>query len=133
MYQSDLISLSGGTNAFADTEGSYWTEISYETILALDPDYIVIPAGADYTAADILGDSALSSLRAVQENRVFTMPNTFEEWDSPIPSGVLGVLWLRSVLHPADYTTDSFRKDTADFYETFYGFTPDAAALETLG
>ncbi len=132
MYQNDLISLAGGTNAFGETEGTYWEEISYETILKLDPDYIVIPAGADYSADDMMADRVLADLRAVKEQRIVCVPGTFEEWDSPIPSGVLGILWLRTVLHPSDYTSESFRKDTAEFYETFYGFTPDAEALASL-
>ena len=133
MYQNDLIALAGGKNAFAESEETYWEEISYETILKLDPDYIVIPAGATYTAEDMASDSVLADLRAVKENHIVTVPGTFEEWDSPIPSAVLGILWLRAVLHPSDYTPESFRKDTADFYETFYGFTPDAEALSSLG
>lgn len=132
MYQNDLIALAGGTNAFGDNGGTYWEEISYETILKLDPDFIVIPAGASYTTEDILSDSVLSGLRAVKEERIVSVPGTFEEWDSPIPSSMLGILWLRTVLHPSDYTIESFRKDTADFYETFYGFTPDSGSLESL-
>ena len=132
MYQSDLIALAGGKNAFGGTEGDYWTEISYETYYALDPDVIVIPSGASYTASDLLSDPALASLRAVKEGKVLSMPGTFEEWDSPIPSGALGVLWLRASLFPSLYSPDSFRKDTVDFYETFYGFTPDENDLAAL-
>ncbi len=132
MYQSDLITLAGGVNALAGQDGSYWQEISYETVLSADPDYLVIPAGAAYTAEDILADSALCQLRAVREKRIVTVPGCFEEWDSPIPSGVLGMLWLRSVLHPSDYSADAFRKDVVDFYETFYGFTPTDQTLAAL-
>lgn len=132
MYQSDLIARAGGRNAFEGTGGNYWTEISYETFFALDPDYIVIPAGASYSAAGLLSDPALSSLRAVKEKKVFSFPGSFEEWDSPVPSGVLGVLWLRAALFPSSYSPESFRKDTVAFYETFYGFTPDEKALAAL-
>jgi len=133
MYQNDLIGLAGGINAFGETKETYWTEISYETVLKLDPDYVIIPAGADYTADELLGDGALAGLRAVKEVKVFSVPSDFEEWDSPIPSGVLGVLWLRTVLHPSDYTKDSFRKDVTEFYETFYHFTPGEALLNDIG
>jgi len=132
MYQSDLITRAGGVNVFADSTETYWTELSYETLLTLNPDYIVIPSGASYTADDLCADSVLAGLDCVKEERVVTIPNTFEEWDSPIPSAVLGVLWLRSILHPSDYTIESFRKDTAEFYETFYGFTPDGELLDAL-
>ena len=130
MYQSSLISLAGGTNVAAALEGNYWTEVSYEAILAYNPDVIVIPSGADYTVADICNDAQLSVLEAVKNGAVYAMPGSIEEWDSPIPSGILGAMWLASVLHPDKYTPDTFVKDAVGFYETFYGFTPDSALLK---
>lgn len=130
MYQSSLIDLAGGVNAGADLEGDYWTEVSYETILAYNPDVIVIPSGADYSADDILNDAQLSALTAVQNGAVYSMPSQLEEWDSPIPSGILGAMWLTSVLHPDLYPTETFIMEATAFYETFYGFTPDAALLQ---
>ena len=129
MYQSSLIDLAGGQNAGAALEGEYWTEVSYETILSYNPDVFVIPSGADYTADDIRGDAQLASLPAVQNNAIYTMPSQLEEWDSPIPSGILGAMWLTSMLHPDLYSTDTFAEEAAEFYETFYGFTPDKALL----
>ena len=58
------------------------------------------------------------------------MPSQLEEWDSPIPSGILGAMWLSSVLHPELYSADTFEKEAIAFYETFYGFTPDASLLK---
>jgi len=133
MYQNDLIELAGGQNAFSESEETYWTEISYETVLAMNPDYIVIPSGAEYGEEDIQKDETLSALTAVKENRVLSVPSAFEEWDSPIPSAVLGILWLRSRLHPSDYTSESLRKDIVEFYETFYCFTPDNETLSLVG
>ena len=130
MYQSSLITLAGGVNVGASLEGNYWTEVSYESLLAYNPDVIVIPSGADYTAEDIKNDAQLSALRAVQNGSVYTMPSGIEEWDSPIPSGILGAMWLTSVLHPDRYSAETFVSDATFFYETFYGFTPDASLLQ---
>ena len=85
MYQSSLIETAGGVNAAADLTGGYWTEVSYESILAMAPQVILIPAGADYTAQDILGDPQLAAVPAVQSGAVYEMPSGIEEWDSPIP------------------------------------------------
>ena len=130
MYQSSLIDLAGGINAGAELEGDYWTEVSYETILSYNPDVIVLPSGADYTVDDILSDAQLSTLTAVQNGAVYAMPSALEEWDSPIPSGILGAMWLTSVLHPSLYSSETFAADAVSFYETFYGFTPDAELLK---
>lgn len=129
MYQSGLIELAGGENVGKDLEGDYWTEVSYETILAMNPDVIVIPSGADYTVEDICSDAQLESLDAVKNGEVYSMPSAFEEWDSPVPSGILGALWLTSVLHEDVYTSTMFADDVTEFYQTFYGFTPDVSLL----
>lgn len=130
MYQSSLITLAGGVNAAAALEGNYWTEVSYEAILTYDPDVIVIPSGADYTAEDIRNDAQLSALKAVKNGAIYAMPDGIEEWDSPIPSGILGAMWLASVLHPERYSPETFVGDAMGFYENFYGFTPDPTLLK---
>ena len=130
MYQSSLITLAGGTNVAAALEGNYWTEVSYEAILAYNPDVIIIPSGADYTVEDIKNDAQLAALKAVKDGAIYAMPDGIEEWDSPIPSGILGAMWLTSILHPEKYAPESFLADATAFYENFYGFTPDAALLQ---
>lgn len=132
MYQSDVISLAGGENAFQDSTGTYWEQLSYEKILKLNPDYVVIPSGASYTMEDLQKDQTLAELQAVQNGNVVTIPNVFEEWDSPIPSGVIGVLWLRTVLHSESYGMESFKEDVIEFYQTFYGFTPTEEQIHSL-
>ena len=129
MYQSGLIELAGGENAAAGVEGDYWAEVSYEDILAMDPDVIIAPSGADYTVDDIKNDAQLASVKAVQNSAVYQMPSGIEEWDSPIPSGILGAMWLTSVLHPDRYAFADFASDAAAFYKTFYGFDLDIALI----
>ncbi len=129
MYQADLIELGGGVNAAAGLEGDYWTEVSYESILTMDPQVIVIPAGASYTADDVKKDAALAGVSAVQNGKVFAMPQNIEEWDSPIPSGILGTLWMTSVLHEEAYPFAEMQKDAADYYQTFYGFAIDQSLI----
>lgn len=126
MYQNDLIEQAGGVNAAASIEEDYWADISYETLLALAPEVLVIPSAASYTAEDVMNDPQLADLPAVQNGAVYTMPQGLDEWDSPTPSGILGVLWLTSVLHPEAYPFEEFTADAQGFYQTFYGFTPEA-------
>ena len=129
MYQNDLIEQAGGVNAAAGIEEDYWADVSYETLLSLAPEVLVIPSGAEYTADDLLADAQLADLPAVKNGAVYTMPQGLDEWDSPTPSGILGVLWLTSVLHPDAYSFADFIADAQNFYQTFYGFTPDASLI----
>lgn len=123
MYQSDLIRMAGGVNAAADITDTYWAEISYEQLLAWDPDYIVLASDADYTVDDVLADENLADCAAVVNGNVYQIPGDAEAWDSPVPSGILGAVWLSSVLHPEECPETDSAAVIDEFYETFYGFT----------
>ena len=129
MYQNTLIELGGGENVAAELEDDYWADISYEQLLAWNPDVIVIAADADYTKEDLLADSQLAGLTAVQNGAVYALPSSFEAWDSPVPSGVLGIRWMASALHGDLYSLDQFRQDAADFYKEFYGVEIDTQLI----
>ena len=129
MYQSTMIELAGGKNAAA-IDGNSWTEISYEHLLAINPDVIIIPAEAGYGVAEILGNADLQRLKAVLGGKVYKMPADFEAWDSPVPSCMLGILWSLHVLHEDRYSIDSLRKETAAFYHDFYGFEINSALIQ---
>ncbi|MDY6064915.1 MAG: ABC transporter substrate-binding protein [Finegoldia sp.] len=122
-------------NAGDVLEGDSWIDVSYEQILEMNPDYIIIPTNnmangqPDYTAEDVLADSNLAEVTAVKNGNVYNMPTGYEAWDSPVPSGVLGMLWMTSTLHPDLYSKDEFANDAADFYKTFYNFDIDKSSI----
>lgn len=123
MYQSDMIRLAGGVNVAAAVEDAYWVEIDYEQLLTWNPDYIILASDASYTVEDVLADPVLAECTAVVNGHVYQMPNKAEAWDSPVPSGILGALWLANILH-ADLLTDADCAAKIDeYYETFYNFT----------
>lgn len=129
MYQNDLLIKGGAENVAAGLEDDYWAEISYEQLITWNPDVIIVVPAATYTVEDILGDKQLSDVSAVKEGKVYQMPEAFESWDSPVPGSILGSMWLASVLHPDAYSPEDFKADTAEFYQTFYGFEADVSQL----
>lgn len=129
MYQADLIQKAGGVNAAKNLTGDYWTEVSYEDILAMNPDVMIVPSSAEYSVDDIKNDPQLSEVNAVKNGTVYQMPKGIEEWDSPIPSGVLGIRWLCSILHEDSYSMDAMKEDAKDFYKTFYLFELDESLI----
>lgn len=122
MYQSDMIALAGGKNVSDEIDDTYWVDISYEQFLLWDPDYIILASDALYSVEDILNDKTLSDCRAVKNGKVFKMPGNIEAWDSPLPAGILGSVWLASVLHGDEMPEDKSEKIIKSFYEEFYGF-----------
>lgn len=123
MYQSDMIRMAGGVNAAAELTDTYWAEISYEQLLAWNPEYIILASDASYTTEDVLTDPNLAGCQAVENGSVYPIPGNAEAWDSPVPSGILGSVWLSSVLHPEICPQEDSMAVIDEFYETFYGFT----------
>ena len=135
MYQASLVRSVGGKNAGDILEGDSWTDVSYEQILTMNPDIIIIPTNnmangqPDFTAADVLADANLAEVTAVKNGAVYNMPAGLEAWDSPVPSGVLGMLWLLATVHPDLYTKAECADYAASFYKTFYGFDMDQSII----
>ena len=123
MYQSDMIRLAGGVNVAAEIEDTYWVEIDYEQLLTWNPDYIILASDATYTVEDVLADPNLVDCAAVVSGNVYQLPNKAEAWDSPVPSGILGALWLANVLHNDLLTDADCAAKIDEYYETFYDFS----------
>ena len=123
MYQSDMIRLAGGMNVAADIEDTYWVEIDYEQLLTWNPQYIILASDATYTVDDVLADPNLADCAAVASGKVYQMPSKAEAWDSPVPSGILGALWLANILHNDLLSDADCAAKIDEYYETFYNFT----------
>lgn len=129
MYQASLIAAAGGVNAAEAIDGDNWTDVSYEQIIAMNPEIMVIPAEAGYSKEDVLGDAQLAQITAVKEGRVYQMPKGFEAWDSPVPSCTLGIRWLLNALHEDLYPLAELQADAAGFYKEFYGIDIDTSLI----
>ena len=135
MYQASLITTAGGKNAGDVLEGSSWTDIDNEAFLTMNPDIIVIPtdnfavSSPDYTAEDVMNNPTFSDVTAVKNGAVYQMPVGYEAWDSPVPSGILGTLWMLKTLHPELYPAEQFAADVNEFYTVFYGFSVNEQEL----
>lgn len=123
MYQSDLIRLAGGSNVASEITDTYWVKVSYEQLLAWNPEYFILASDAEYTVEDVLADPNLAECAAVTNGNVYQMPDKAEAWDSPVPSGILGAVWLSSVLHPDLCTEADCNTLIDEYYENFYDFT----------
>ena len=70
-----------------------------------------------------LADPNLAACKAVMNKNVYQLPSKAEAWDSPVPSGILGALWLANVLHSEALTDADCAAKIDEYYETFYDFT----------
>ncbi len=76
-FESLLISLAGGHNLFDDLEDQQWVTVSYEEVLAREPDIILIhdydTPSVEEKIAEIEGNPVLSQLACVREGRFATI------------------------------------------------------------
>lgn len=72
-FESVLISLAGGKNCFDDLNDRQWVTVSYEEVLAREPDVIVVhdydTPSLEEKLAEIKANPFLSQLKCVQEER----------------------------------------------------------------
>jgi len=72
-----ILDAVGATNVFADLDGG-WADVSWEKVVAADPDVIVLADAGWSTAADKIAfleaDPVLSELEAVKDKRFVTLP-----------------------------------------------------------
>lgn len=72
-FESLLVELAGGRNLFGDLSEKQWVTVSYEEVLARDPDVILIhdydSPSVEAKIAEIQANPTLSQLKCVQEGR----------------------------------------------------------------
>src|SRR5262249_10074182 len=103
--------------------------ISIEQLLLWNPD-VIVTIDQDF-AASLLGDRALTSLKAVRHRRVHLSPKMPFGWVDFPPSvnRLIGLWWLAKILYPDKFPED-IRAQTRDFYTIFYHRTPDDAQID---
>jgi len=103
--------------------------VSIEQVLLWDPD-VIVTIDQDF-AANVRGDPAWGSVKAVREGRVHLSPKMPFGWVDFPPSvnRLIGLRWLAKVLYPDKFPED-IRALTRDFYTRFYHRTPSDAQIE---
>jgi iron complex transport system substrate-binding protein len=98
-YVDELITVAGGRNAAADAHGR-WPELSLESVLERDPDFIILPRSAN-SAVTVQTLSRLpgwSSMKAVRQSHVITVDGDLFERAGPHAIEAARIL-LRAI-HP---------------------------------
>lgn len=120
-----------------DAAGFGMSSVSLESVIKWNPQVIVAwdeetRGGA---AAYIMADPAWAGIQAVQDGRVYEMPNLPFAWCDR-PNGVqrwLGIQWLANMLYPDRYDVDMVQR-AKEFYSLVYRIElTDEQAREILG
>lgn len=125
---SQIIAMVNGMNvANLDLGEGARMRISLEQLLTWDPDVIIVNGepktdiSGDSAANTILNNSDFATLTAVQNQRVFGVPNVPFSWIErpPGPNRIIGVRWLAQKLYPEQFDYD-LDEEVKTFFSLFY-------------
>ena len=120
-----------------ETYGGGMTDVSLESVLKWNPEVIVawdeqIRGGAD----DYIRTSKdWADIMAVQDGRVYTMPNLPWAWCDRPPgvNRIIGLEWICNLLYPDRYDIDMVER-TQEFFKVMLGVeVSEEKVLEVLG
>jgi iron complex transport system substrate-binding protein len=120
MYQTILIDAGGGISVSAELTGS-WNDVNLEQVVLWNPDVILVPPYGGASVEAITESPEWQVLEAVQEGRVYQVPQLVAPWDTPGPDSVLAVVWMAQLLYP-DVVDLSCDAEAEYFYHTFYEY-----------
>ena len=119
-FQNSMIKEAGGVNAaerYRNKEN--FSKLTKEEIIALDPDYVVIPKNAAYE----LTDNEWNRLSAIRNGRIIIIPEECMHQIYPAEvrlgrgdaESFIGTAYLLHRLHSDLYPWDSFKSDTEEY------------------
>lgn len=105
--------------------------IDMEQLMQFDPDLLLLGAGGVYQTAAT--DPVWQQLRAVQQGRIYQIPNRPYDFLSSPPSmnRIIGLHWLAALAYPELYDLD-LAEELREFYQLFYGYTLGDTELQEL-
>jgi len=119
-FHVEAMNFAGGRNVHSCQQSGILglEKISFETLLAYNPDVIIVQNRAVYN--DLITDPMWKSLRAIKSGRIYLVPVQPFNWVDRPPSfmRVLGIQWLAHLFHPKEFKAD-LNQRTKEFYELF--------------
>jgi iron complex transport system substrate-binding protein len=115
------VQLGGGRYAAHDLIGRSIT-LSVETLLAYDPDVLFVGGHQQAASYSILmNDPILSEMRAVQNGRVYRIPQGIFPWSEMGPEASMQMVWTAKTLFPDRFSDVDLSIMAKGFYRDFLG------------
>jgi len=103
--------------------------LSFEQVLVWDPEVIFV--GRQYSPELVLQDSHWQTIAAVDEGRVYVIPDGVFFWDGS-SEGILLLQYLAQKLHPERFQDLDIRGEVRDYYARFYHYNLSEHELDLL-
>lgn len=115
-----------GGNYMTDDIAGFTAELDMESIYVMNPDVIYLSSFSAYTLEDFYNNTAgegqdWSSVKAVQDKRVYKFPLGTYYWYPPSSDAPLSLMWMASTMYPEVYNEIDLDQEIRDYYEKYYG------------
>lgn len=131
---TELINLAGGRNVHRCKNRDMFgmEKISLEQVMLYDPDVILVFENAFFRT--VFNDPRWRQIRAVQDKRVYLIPNQPFNWFDRPPSfmRLLGAKWVAHCLYPERYGAEIMVRETQAFFRLFLRVDLTAQEAEKL-
>jgi iron complex transport system substrate-binding protein len=127
-----LITAAGGINV-AEEMGSM-KDTGLEQVIKWDPEAMILSSneGRFISIAEVIDNSQLRGVKAVEDKRVFLCPVGGFWWDRPSPEAVLGITWLAKALYPEQCADLDLEDLAKEFFKRFYGYDLSTTEYEAF-
>ena len=132
MLQSWMIEKAGGVCVADDVKANRnWTDVGVETIFEWNPDFLFCTGSTslEYSVDGLYEDAAWSAVEAVKNGHVYRIPATYDAWDMPGISCVIGTMYMLREMYPGYFSAEELQTQIDDYYSFMFGKTFDADYL----
>jgi iron complex transport system substrate-binding protein len=124
----EWISVAGGKNVAQGFSG--YQIANEEQILEWDPDVIMPPS--NQTTDIFMTDAKFKDLSAVKNNKIYSNPHGFYDWQYTAPSIALQIQWAAQKLHPDLFPDLDIKQEVKYYHQTFLGCTLTDEDVEAI-
>ena len=135
-FMHEAIRIGGGENPYGRVNHGSAQTIAMEEVYKLNPDIILLSNFDKFVPDDLYNNKIpgqdWSTVKAVQEKRVYKVPMGIYLWDAPGVETPLMMEWLAYVLQPELFKELDVRADAKKFYEDFMHYNISEADMAQI-
>ncbi len=114
------IAKAGGISVTGAPRNTESLAIEPEQILKWNPDILIVANDGEIAA--VYNDTRLSTVKAIQNKRVYITPMGAHIWSHRGIETPLTVLWAAKTFYPETFADLDLEEETAAFYRKFFGY-----------
>ena len=127
MLQTWMIEKAGGIPVVDEGMNHNWINIGVEKIFSYNPDFIFETSSTarNYTSEELINDKAWSEVTAIKNKNIYAIPTSFDSFDMPGISCVLGIMYMIHKMYPSYFSKEELKKEVDDYYNFMFNNTFD--------